>query len=298
VRHESLLPAMTISHVGRAKPPMEESAFTGWRRLLSASVVLPCVAIIAAIIYVTYPQAHDDIETVIRQAGFDPLTPPPSRLRGPGALYTVENGIYEKVCKEPAIAAEKLQVSPSMDRNLRRLENGGFSLAGDIVEAVNAKLSGARLTSIEYKLTNVTISEIPGDDLLEIQKLLLKDPHCEDIVQTLLKENKRICAGASVISATTSYRIQVDQRFDSGVQDQASVVKAVQKAVEAEGSGHIQVRSEDELVGENLFLGIRLQSFCIVPDTATEPALAPQPEARSRAFSDKAAPLSFVTPRA
>jgi hypothetical protein len=102
-------------------------------------------------------------------------------------------------------------------------------------------------------------------------------------VQTLLKENKRICAGASVISATTSYRIQVDQRFDSGVEDRASVVKAVQKAVEADGSGHVQVRSEDELVGENLFLGIRLQSFCIVPDTATEPALAPKPEALPKA---------------
>jgi hypothetical protein len=273
---------MTISHIGRTNPPMEDRAFTAPKRLLFASVVLPIVAIIAAIIYVMYQPANDDIEMVIRQAGFEPLTPP-SRLRGPGALYMVENGIYEKVCKEPAIAAEKLQTSPSMDRNLRRLENGGFSLAGDIVEAVNAKLTGARLTSIEYKLTNVTISEIPGDDLLEIQKLLLKDPHCDDVVQALLKEHKRICAGASVISATTSYRIQVDQQLESGVGDKASVVKAVQEAVEADGSGHIQVRSEDELVGENLFLGIRLQSFCIVPDTATEPARAPQPAARYNA---------------
>jgi len=272
---------MTAGHVGRTKPPRAVGVFGGSRRLLLASMALPVVAIIPAIMFVVSPPPHDEIETVIRAAGFEPLTPP-SRLRGPGALYLVENGIYEKICKEPVLAAAKLQTSPSMDRNLRRLEKGGFSMTGDMVETLNAKLSGARLTSVEYKLTDVTVSEISGDDLLEIQELLLGDRHCYENVHKLVKENKRVCAGASVISATTSYRMQVDRQFEADTHDKASVVKAVQKAMQEDTHGQIQIRSEDELVGEKLFLGIRLYSLCITLDTETEPIPAPPPGARDK----------------
>src|SRR5258708_5575292 len=39
----------------------------------------------------------DDVETAVKEYGFD-LLKPPRRLRGPGALYQVEGNSFKKVC--------------------------------------------------------------------------------------------------------------------------------------------------------------------------------------------------------
>ena len=269
---------MSGGHVRRTNTPAPRSAFGGAKRLWLASVILPFAALTPFVTQVVFPPEHDEIDQIIRQAGFSPL-PSPSRLRGPGALYKVEDGDdnYEKVCKEPALTAEMIQTSPSLDRNLQKLEKAGFSLVGDIVDTLNAKLSGTRVTSIQYKLTNVAISEISGDDLLVLQEKMFEDKHCRDTVDRHLKDKKRICPVSSAISATTSYKVHINQEFetDADRKDKASVVKVVQKTIEEKTRGQIQILSDDELVGENLFLGIRLYSLCVTPDDATEPIAAP-----------------------
>src|SRR5262249_47450818 len=144
------------------------------------------------------PQA-DEITTVIKQAGFDPLVPP-NRLRGPGALYEVEGGFYRKVCDAAAgLLSGKLQKSPTQNQLRERLESGGFSVRGNFVETLNAKLGAARLTSIEYRLTDVAISEIAFSDLLEIEDRLLHESHCDEAVQRLLKANKQVCPGYAAL---------------------------------------------------------------------------------------------------
>jgi hypothetical protein len=268
---------MKNGHVRRTKTPAPEPP-SRRKRLLLASLIVPIILVIPAVAFVVAPPEPEGIETVIRQAGFNPLTPP-NRLRAPGALYLVEeSGFYEKVCEDGTLTAAHLKTSPTLNRNLQRLEKGGFTLAGSIIDSLNGKLSGARVTSIEYRLTDVAISEIAGDHLAEIQTKLLENKHCSDEVEQLLKANKRVCAGASAISATTSYRVRVDRKFESGTPEKDAITKAVQKSIEEHAGGLIQVRSEDELAGENLFVGIRLKSLCVAPGTATEPIPLPATE--------------------
>lgn len=68
---------------------------------------------------------------------------------------------------------EKLKKSQSQSQLREKLENGGFSLSGKFVSMLNAELGSTRLTSIELRLTDVTISEIAMSDLLEISDNLL-----------------------------------------------------------------------------------------------------------------------------
>ena len=264
---------MKTHHTRKAAGPLTRSVLTG-RRVWLASIVLPIIAIVPAIAYVVMPQpTHHDLETVIKQAGFDPLLPP-SRLRGPGALYEVENGFYRKVCDAGSqILQGRIHTSPIENQVSERLESGGFSMGGEFIEGLNAKLGGGRVTSIEFRLTDATVSEIPMSDLTEIEDNLLRQKSCDETVQRLLKANRKVCSGYAVLRATTFYKIKVASKFESDVDVRAKIMNAAQKAIEEHTQGKLQSKRADELTGENLFYGIQLSTLCLTLDTATEPSV-------------------------
>jgi len=265
---------MTDGNVRRTKTS------AGRKYLRLASIALPVVVTLPAAYLVFDPPAPNDIETAIKEAGFDPLVPP-NRLRGPGALYEVEDGFYRKVCDvDPTVLNGKLKSSPAPDRHRESLEKAGFALDAKFVETLNAKLTGARLTSIEYTLADVTISEIDYSDLFEIEDNLLNQKNCDKAVQRLLKANQKVCPGYAALSATTSYKVHVQSKVQSGAEDKVPVINAVQKAIEERANGQLRVQSEDELTGENLFYGIQLSHYCITPDDASEPSILPQASAQ------------------
>jgi hypothetical protein len=277
---------MSDSHVRRTrtgngrptKPPPVESTRDMVRRWWIALLALPIIAIAPVAWFILQTPEHDDVELAIREYGFEPLTPP-NQLRGPGALYQVEGNSYTKICDaDAAILEGKVHTSPTVEHIRKRLERGKLSLSGNYVEDVNAKLSGARVTSIEYRMTNVSIREIPMDHLMEIESHLLSQARCDEIVQRVLKANKQVCSGYSALAATTSYKVHYDVKFAVDAESKVPIVNAVQKAIEEEAGGTIHIRNGDELHGENLFYGIRLSQFCITPDTATEPSVRARPQ--------------------
>ncbi len=214
---------MTDSNVRRTKTS------AGRKYIRLASIALPiAVALPSAYVVLDRP-ALDDIETAIKEAGFDPLVSP-NRLRGPGALYEVEDGFYRKVCDvDPALLDGKLKSSPAPDRHRESLEKAGFTLDAKFIEALNAKLSGARLTSIEYTLADVTISEIDYSHLFEIEDNLLSQKNCEKAVQRLLRANRKVCPGYAALSATTSYKVHVGSKLHSGAEGKVPVINTVQQ---------------------------------------------------------------------
>lgn len=239
-----------------------------------ASFALPVVLAAPGIAFwITPPPARDDIESVIERAGFEPLVPP-SRLHGPGALYEVEGRSYRKVCDvAPALLQGKLRTSPTESHVRQRLQSGGFSLGGQFLRTVNAKLGGNRVTSVEYRLTGATISEITMSDLADIEDELLRNKTCDQTVQRLLKEHHKVCPGYAVLGATTSYSVKVASKLESNAASRAPIVHAVRETIEGETKSRVQVSDNDQLTGEELFYGIQLSSLCITLDTATEPSV-------------------------
>jgi len=276
---------MSDRHVPGTKPRRARRTDRTRRRLLLASVALPLVMLGPGVYYIAMPSVPpaDEIETVIRGAGFDPLVPP-NRLRGPGALYVVEGGgRYTKVCDaEPGVLQTKVHKSPTPGQVHDRLESGGFSLSGALLDNINAGFGATRVTSIEYTLADPAISEISLSDLSEIEDAMLQQKRCDETVHRLLKQGKKICSGAAALSATTRYRVHVDAKFKANADDRAPILSAAQKALAEHTQSQIQSTGSDELSGEDLFYGIQLSELCITLDTATEPSVltnsdVPQP---------------------
>ena len=129
-------------------------------------------------------------------------------------------------------------------------------------------------------MTDVAISEIAFSDLLEIEDNLLRQSHCDDAVQRLLKANKQVCPGYAALSATTFYKVHVDAKLEAGADSKVPVIKAVKQALQEHADSKVHIQSADELSGENLFYGIQLSSLCITADTASEPSRLPQTPAK------------------
>ena len=121
---------MKTVHVRRTKPSRAGRSARLQRRLRLASA-LPVLLAVPGAYYYLIPGGPlvDEIEAVIKEAGFDPLVPP-NRLRGPGALYVVEGGgRYTKVCDADQVLLDaKVRRSPTPSQIHDRLENGGFSV--------------------------------------------------------------------------------------------------------------------------------------------------------------------------
>jgi hypothetical protein len=279
---------MRTRHVLGTKPRAAPRRLTrARRRLRLASIALPLVLLAPGVYYIAMPSAPpaDEIETVIRGAGFDPLVPP-NRLRGPGALYVVEGGgRYAKVCDaEPHVLETKVRKSPTPSQVHDRLESGGFSLSGALLDSINASLGATRVSSIEYTLADPAISEISLSDLSEIEDAMLQQKRCDDTVQRLLKQGKKVCSGAAALSATTRYRVHVEAKFEANAEDRTPILSAAQKALAEHTQSQIQSIGTDQFSGEDLFYGIQLSELCITLDTATEPSVltnsdVPQPPA-------------------
>jgi len=266
---------MSDGNAGRADTPTEGFFQRMRKPILIAGITLPVLAIIPGAIYMLHDPETDDVTQTVREAGFDPLVPP-NRLRGPGALYQVEGNSYRKVCNVDAAMLEgKVQQSPTPEHVRKRLEKGGFAVSGKLLDDVNGRLGGNRVTSIEYKLTNVSISEIAMSDLFAIQAALLSDPGCLGTVKQLLRANKQVCAGYAALSATTSYRVRSSSKVAANADAKRPALEAVKQAIEQKSGSEINVQNDDELTGENLFYGIQVSQLCITLDTDTAPSVAP-----------------------
>jgi hypothetical protein len=117
-------------------------------------------------------------------------------------------------------------------------------------------------------------------DLKEIEDNLLHQKSCDEVVNSLLQDNKKVCQGYAALSATTLYKVHVDTKFDSSADDKVPIMKTVQQAIQQDADSQIRIQSADELSGDNLFYGIQLSTLCITPGTATEKSYLPQSPVR------------------
>ncbi|MFY9735844.1 MAG: hypothetical protein WAL02_12035 [Rhodoplanes sp.] len=270
---------MSDESAGRAETPESGHFRISRKRFWLAAVGLAALVVVPGAAYVAVNWIEpvlDDMATTIMEAGFDPLTPP-NRLRGPGALYVVDGKSYRKVCDvDPKLLTDRLQTSPVPDRVRTRLEKGGFSLGGDYLAKINGQLGGNLLRSVEYRLTNVAITEIAMSDLFEIQQVLLSEPSCQHIVGQLVRASKQVCAGYAALSANTSCKVNVDKKIAAQEEAKLPVLETVKSVIQQKAGSEISIHNADELKGDGLYYGIQLSQLCITPDTATEPSVLTQ----------------------
>ena len=229
--------------------------------------------------YMAYMGRHDPdddtagstpaaIEAVIKYMKFDPLLPP-SRLRGPGAIYAVvDGGSYWKVCDaDPKLVHDVIHSSPAPNQTRTMLENAELSVDGDVLDTLNASLGTSKIVSIEYRMSNVSISEIAMRDLYVIQQQLLNDKNCDEMVGEFCKQkDTKVCPGYAVLTASTSYKVNTDTTIASGAEMKIPIIEAVKQQIELATKGEVKLTDTDELVGQDLYYGISSHQ-CALPRT-------------------------------
>jgi hypothetical protein len=270
---------MSDGHARRAKPPRAGRARRSRRLWLYAA--LPVALAVPAAGYVLLSPTPEPLEALIRQMRFDPLQPP-SRLRGPGAIYVVDGGYYRKVCDAaPELLDGRVRTSPIPIQSRTKLENARFRMAGEFIEGLNASLGGSRVTSIEYRLKDASISEIALSELRMIEDKLLSQEACDQTVYRLLQKGKQVCSGYAVLSATTHYKVNTGSKVETGSGSRVPVLDAVQRQIAIETKGEVKLAGSQELIGTDLQYGIQLSSLCITVNTTTEPSIRDEAGARN-----------------
>jgi hypothetical protein len=264
---------MNGRHVWRTKPPALGSFLSGNRGIwIGLSLLLPLAAAVPALwdYFDRPPQEEvvDDIEAVIKKFyRHDPLTPP-SRLRAPGSIYLVDGNLLRNVClADPEVVRKHIQESTTQDRTSNAAAGTRFIFGGNAVDSLNAKLSGARVESIEFGIKGATIQEIPEAILGRIERLLMNDPDCEYAVSGMLAANKKVCSGYSSLTASISYKVRFARGSELTAESKLEYADVIRETIEAHGGGTVSVRNAEEYSGEKLIYGVLLSSRCFVPDT-------------------------------
>jgi len=223
-----------------------------------------------------YMMESPPAEKIIREALFEPLIPP-TRLREPGSLYTVEEDhSYTKVCDpDPEHLKRVIRESESPDHKLERLTKGRFNVAGNLAENLKAAFGGASGVSVTYTLSDVKVIEVAMDHLLELQESMLSKRHCEAVVQQLIDAKRKVCIGRQALRATTVYKVHTDSTLSADVQDKIGDV--AKKTIQSHVDSNVELKRSDEIVGRDLLYGIRLNKFCVVPRDAPKAIPAPLP---------------------
>jgi hypothetical protein len=261
---------MNERHVRRTYPPALGSSWIGRRGIVAAVIAVPVVLALPGIWFVYAPSAKaavDDIEAVVRHYKFEPLTPP-NKLRGPGSIYYVEGGAVKIVCEATAHQLEgAIRESSAGVRTGRSSENSQFSVSQNFVQTLNGRLDGARVATIEYGMTNTVISEISLATLRRIERELMSNKDCEDAVNDLLSENKKVCSGYSSLTGSMTYKVSFDRRTNISAEARAAAAGVIKEAIEEKSGSAMGVKNAEEFSGEGLIYGILLSAHCLLPDT-------------------------------
>ena len=241
---------------------------------IGSLTVLGSAALLAGWVFMPERNANDEIASTVTEIGFQPVKPA-NKLRGPGSIYVAEDqSFYHQVCTAHAADLEGLvQTSPAQAQVRERLEKGKFAWDGDLVRLLNTKLGGSRITSIKYSLSDVMVHEIADDVLKGLERKLMQNSDCEDVVVQYYKHNRKICSGYAALSASVSFKVYTEVTADIDLQ-------LVKEHLEQHTGGQIQMVSKDEFSGENLFYGVRLSDIiCAIPDDDKLPHRVAEPRA-------------------
>lgn len=241
------------------------------RHVAVATVLLLPVAALLAWDFMTSGPLDEPTQTIVA-FGYQVLVPP-STIHLPGTINTVEirsDGAVQlhPTCRmdRDVLAATMQQSITTVQERTARLENG-FDVTAALRKVVGSTAVGEKVRSVRLSLRDMRILFMSDETLRRIRKQYIKD-ECQEAIMHNLSAGARVCQTEEVLQADAVYRIDywdklaTDQRIHTA---QAFAAKL----------GLSESTSEvEEIRGNDLFYGIKLKRYCIVPDGA-EPQVTP-----------------------
>ncbi len=215
-------------------------------------------------------EGHTPAE-VLKRNGYLEIRPA-MKLNGPGTIVTVEQKTDDFVmlhptCKMDAAELSALwQSSPSVDTAVANELSGEFELSANLLERLGLNLGGHAIREINIKFENTRVVFLTDEERFGLSSKYLRDNCLLAVTQIASIDKKCVTQPISAIQADVSYRIKFSNNVAAS--EKAKILAKTKVIGEVSGSSAANERADstDAIIGKELFVGLKLNAGCIVPN--------------------------------
>lgn len=202
---------------------------------------------------------------ILRRNGYLEIRPA-TNVGGPGTLITIDVKTPDYVMLHPTCnmdwqeIAQLWQTSPTSDTEIAHQLEGEFKLGAQALKEAGFDLSADAVESLNIKFQNTKVVWLSDETRMDLGSRYLKDNCLKAVLQVTDKDKKCVTQPISAMQADVAYRV----KFSDGVaaSEKAKVLGGISGAVAGSGA----TTGTDSVAGKALFVGLKLNAWCIVPN--------------------------------
>ena len=207
---------------------------------------------------------------ILRRNGYLEIRPA-TNVGGPGTLITIDVKTSDYVMLHPTCnmdwqeIAQLWQTSPTQDTEIAHQLEGEFKLGAQALKEAGFDLSAEAVQALSIKFENTKVIWLSDETRMDLGSRYLKDNCLKTVLQVTDKDKKCVTQPISAMQADVAYRVKFS---DNVAADQkAKVLGGISGAVAGGGA----TTGSDSVFGKGLFVGLKLNGWCIVPNDGKQP---------------------------
>jgi hypothetical protein len=191
---------------------------------------------------------------------------PAENLSGPGTIDTVESRTEKYVMLHPTCDMDMHEVSalsresPTETMIIAKALNGTFKLGSNILNRAKLNIDTRLVDEIDISIENAKVITISDQSRYHLEDEYLQGDCSRAIFRTSSVQRKCVIQPISAIQADLKYHVKFSSRVSAS--DKEKTVRNVSAHVVGEGGEN----SDDSIVSKGLVIGLKLDTFCIVPN--------------------------------
>jgi hypothetical protein len=234
-----------------------------WAVYVSAVIVLLFVAIAVFNISRAVGPNQMTLADALKRSGYLEIRPA-ANFDGPGTIVTVDFRTDDYVMLHPTCNMDWTEVSglwqssPSVDTDAARALSGEFKLSADFLQGVGLEVGAG--AEIDVKLENTRILVLSDESRIGLSSKYLKDNCLQAVKEAISLDKKCVTQPISVMQADVVYRAKLSDSIAAS--DKAEIRDKMSAALSTKGAAN----NSDAITGKGLFIGLKLEGWCMVPD--------------------------------
>jgi len=202
---------------------------------------------------------------ILRSNGYLEIRPA-TNVGGPGTLITIDVKTNDYVMVHPTCnmdwqeVTQLWQTSPTSDTEVAHQLEGEFKLGAQALKEAGFDLSANAVEALSIKFQNTKVVWLSDETRMDLGSRYLKDSCLKAVLQVTDKDKKCVTQPISAMQADVAYRV----KFSDGVaaSEKAKVLGGISGTIAGSGGA----TGDDSVTGKALFVGLKLNGWCIVPN--------------------------------
>jgi len=251
---------------------------------------VPAIVMAAIAVYTVLIPAFSrplTVADVLKRSGYLEIKPA-ANLDGPGVISTVDLRTDDYVMLHPTCemdwneVAALWRISRSVDTDVANALSGQFKLS---VEKLNAMGIGfGMVRDVDVKFENTTIVALSDQSRFSLERKYLAGDCLSAVKKIASNGGQCVTQPISAMQADVSYHVTLANDIDSSLKE--TVLQQISGTLSADS----KTDARDNIVGKALFIGLKLDTECIVPDDGQpEKSIANLPLAKASVAADSTA---------